>query len=199
MFERRVLAPRQNSSNSEKWSRVIPAVPLFNTRRVIIAAAAPSSDPQVVPFMLIFCRQLCGALWVCLGLFVFRVAAQFVQWVAPPDWVPEFSRWQGSSLPYPLMLATQLILIIGMAAVAWRVATRRACPNQRLGAMLTVIGVLYFAAMVLRLLLRATVLADHAWFATVLPALFHEVLATFIVVWGVYHWRCARLETEMSR
>jgi hypothetical protein len=115
------------------------------------------------------------------------------------DWLPAFSRWQGSSLPYPLLFAVQLVLIVGMAEVAWRVAARRASRNQHIGVVLTVVGLLYFAAMALRLLLGVMVLVDHAWFATVLPALFHLVLATFVMTWGVYHWRRARLVTEKHR
>ncbi len=144
-------------------------------------------------------RHIPTVLWICLGLFIFRVTAQCVQWLSPLEWLPAFGRWQGSNLPYPLLFAVQLMLIVGMTAVAWRVATRRAFPDRRLGVVLMVVGVLYFSGMALRLLLGVTVLADRAWFATVLPALFHLVLATFVLTWGVYHRSRARRVTEMYR
>jgi len=144
-------------------------------------------------------RQISTVLWLCLGLFVLRVTAQCVQWLSPLEWLPAFGRWQGSNLSYPLLFAVQFMLIVGMAAVAWRVATRRASPNRRLGVVLMVVGLLYFSAMASRLLLGVTVLADRAWFATVLPALFHLVLATFVLTWGAYHRSRARLVTEMHR
>ncbi len=149
--------------------------------------------------MLTIYRHIPTVLWICLGLFVFRVTAQWVQWLSPLEWLPAFGRWQGSNLSYPLLFAVQFMLIVGMAAVAWRVATRRASPNRRLGVVLMVVGLLYFFAMALRLLLGVTVLADRAWFATVLPALFHLVLATFVLTWGAYHRSRASLVTEMHR
>ena len=47
------------------------------------------------------------------------------------------------------------------------------------------IGAAYFAAMALRLGLGQTVLHDSRWFAAMLPAAFHLVLASFLFTFGL--------------
>ncbi|MCY4625892.1 MAG: hypothetical protein OXC99_12960 [Chloroflexi bacterium] len=41
------------------------------------------------------------------ALFVARVLAQALQWVSPVSFLPSFDAWQGSSLPYPALFASQ--------------------------------------------------------------------------------------------
>jgi hypothetical protein len=50
-----------------------------------------------------------------------------------------------------------------------------------------VLGVLYFGSMSARLVLGLAVFSDVAWFAKPLPALFHLVLAGYVLTLGHYH------------
>ena len=121
-------------------------------------------------------------------LFVLRVTAQLVQYACPTGLLPPFDAWQGSGLDYPVLLTTQLVIL---AAMVWGTAAvyRRARGGKRAGQWLIVIGAVYFGSMCARLVLGLTVLAELAWFAKPLPALFHLVLAGYVLTLGHYHLR----------
>ena len=51
------------------------------------------------------------------------------------------------------------------------------------------LGGVYFAAMVTRLRLGSTVLAEGSWLAGPLTTAFHLVLATYVLLYGHFHWR----------
>jgi len=61
-------------------------------------------------------------------------------------------------------------------------------PKRKWARWLLGLGAIYFAAMAFRLAAGLTFLADSAWFATTLPAIFHVVLAGFVLSLGHYHW-----------
>lgn len=130
-------------------------------------------------------------LWSLTALFAFRVAAQLLQYASPIASLPPFEAWQGSGLSYPVLLASQLVILIVMVAGANRIA-RRVRPARRIGIWLLALGTVYFVVMALRLVLGLTGLADVAWFAKLLPAFFHLVLAGYILTLGHYHWTRSR-------
>ena len=125
-------------------------------------------------------------LWSLTALFAFRVAAQLVQFASPIPALPAFDAWQGSGLGYPVLLASQLAILSIMIRGSSRVSRRtRAVP--RVGVWLLALGGVYFSAMAVRLVLGLTVLGHMSWFAKPLPALFHLVLAGFVLTLGHYH------------
>lgn len=130
-------------------------------------------------------------LWALLVLFSVRVLAQLVQHLHPVSWLPAFERWQGSALPYPVLLASQLAIVCCAAVIARRVG-RGGARSRRLGGVLLVLGSAYFAVMGARLGLSQSLLDGHPWFGKPLPAFFHLVLAGYILVLGRYHWRTDR-------
>lgn len=130
-----------------------------------------------------------AGLWLLIGLFAFRVAAQLLQWLSPVDWLPSFDAWQGSGLPYWALLAAQALILLVMMTTARRIATGRLVPRQRAGRWCLALGALYFGTMAVRLTVGVLHLSSHRWFATTLPALFHLVLATFTLLVGRFHWR----------
>ncbi len=117
-----------------------------------------------------------------LAAFLFRVLAQLVAAVAPTGALPPFAAWQGSALPYPLLLAAQGAIALGMAwAVLRRARGGRVVPARwrrpvLLGALV------YFGVMAFRFVAGLSVLAAVPWFAAALPAVFHMVLATFLLL-----------------
>ena len=55
-----------------------------------------------------------------------------------------------------------------------------------------ILGGVYFAVMAFRLVAGLTFLADVEWFSHTLPALFHVVLTTFILLFGHYLYRLGK-------
>jgi hypothetical protein len=48
---------------------------------------------------------------------------------------------------------------------------------------------IYFIAMLSRLVLGLTMLGEYRWFTSYLPAFFHLVLASFLLLYGHFHFR----------
>lgn len=125
------------------------------------------------------------------GLFMIRVIAQPLSlWIDAP-FLPPFEHWQGSALPYWLLLVSQIVILFVLVRVATVLSAGAVRPRRRLGVWLTSVGTVYFALMAARLGLGLTVLSDHRWFASHLPAAFHMVLASFFLIAGSYHRRYA--------
>jgi hypothetical protein len=131
-------------------------------------------------------RSCAWALWLLTGLFAFRVVAQPAA-LAFDRLLPSFNSWDGGVVPYPVLLVTQLMILGWLARTAWRFGTGRVTPRPSIGRAALAFGGVYFAVMFLRLLLGATVLSDVRWFASPLPAFFHSVLATYLLVYGYCH------------
>ncbi len=126
------------------------------------------------------------ALWFLTGLFAFRVAAQPAA-LAFERLLPSFNSWDGGVLPYPVLLVTQLVILGWLTSTAWKFSTGRVTPRPWIGRAALAFGGVYFAAMFLRLVLGATLLGDVRWFASPLPAFFHLVLATYLLLYGYCH------------
>jgi hypothetical protein len=123
-------------------------------------------------------------LLVLLIAFLGRVIAQLIQLVAPTDLLPEFSAWQSGALPYALLLASQVVIIavsLWLIARLWTGSLRR---RPRLGLACLVFGAIYFAFMFFRLIAGLTFLAGAPFFGAILPAIFHLVLATMLLITG---------------
>jgi len=128
-------------------------------------------------------------LWLLLGLFTIRVLAQPIALRVDTPLLPRFESWHSGVLPYPLLVLTQAVIILWLARTAWMFTTGAIAPRFRLGVVMMALGGVYFAAMVMRLLLGATVFGDERWFASPLPTAFHLVLATYLLLYGHFHWR----------
>jgi hypothetical protein len=122
------------------------------------------------------------------ALFALRIAAQLMQYASPTAFLPPFDAWQGSELDYPLLLTSQILILAAMVWGAWAVY-RRGRVRESAGRWLIVLGAVYFAWMSARLVLGFTVLSALAWFAKPLPAVFHLVLAGYVLTFGHYHAR----------
>lgn len=137
-------------------------------------------------------RQIATGLWVLLALFAGRVVAQPAQlWLHIP-WLPAFDTWHSGALPYWLLLSLQLLILCVQARIAVAVGAGRVTPSRRAAWWWLILGSIYFAAMLARLGLGATVLASSHWFSAWLPTVFHLVLASFVLLVGIFHWRGSR-------
>jgi hypothetical protein len=61
-------------------------------------------------------------------------------------------------------------------------------PSIGKGRVIIALGLLYFGIMLLRLVLGFTIAQDHSWFSAKLPTMFHLVLATFLILYGHFHY-----------
>lgn len=111
------------------------------------------------------------ALWALLFLFILRVVGQALVALGLAPFLPSMQAWQSGLLPYPALLASQIVLI----ALCVKILTAR--PNPRLGRVLLNFGFIYLALMVLRAIL----------FGFGIPVFFHWVLALFLILAGARH------------
>lgn len=130
--------------------------------------------------------------WVVAGLtvaFALRVAGQALQRWAPVSFLPAFDDWQGSGIPYPVLLAFQVAIVVLAVFVSVRMSRGSRLMVGRLIVPVLLAGIVYFAVMFARLILGLTVFAGDTWFDRPIPSVFHLVLATQLVLIAVYQNR----------
>jgi len=134
-------------------------------------------------------RRYAPWLWLLLGLFTIRVLAQPLALQVDTPLLPRFESWHSGLLPYPVLVLSQVAIILWLSRTAWMFTTVAIAPRFKLGVVMMALGGVYFAGMVIRLLLGATVLRNERWFASPLPTVFHLVLSAYLVLYGHFHWR----------
>ena len=139
-------------------------------------------------------RRYAAALWLLSSLFTARVLGQAVQHWAPQPSLPRFSEFQGSSLPYWLLLSAQLLILAAMVMISSRVQRGTLAPSRRAGKLLAWVGGIYMAGSLLRIAVGLSAAAAPAWFRTWIPAIFHVVLAAFVLALAGYHLRGSDLK-----
>ena len=122
-----------------------------------------------------------------LGLFIFRVTAQLIQLVNPTALLPHFDRWASGALPYGVLLAFQAMLIAGVASIIHHWLRSDVAPAKSWGIALYICGLFYFLVMALRLIIGIRFESAPQWFSYPIPALFHLVLASMVIVVAHYH------------
>jgi hypothetical protein len=128
-------------------------------------------------------------LWALFALFAVRVLAQPLALVVESTLIPRFESWHSGLLPYPLLVATQIVILAWMGTTAWRASHGMVEPSRRAGRLLLGCGAVYGGAMLTRLVLGATMLRGERWFASPLPTAFHLVLASYLFVYGLLRYR----------
>ena len=136
-------------------------------------------------------RHYSTLLWLLTGLFAMRVAGQAIQRWLPQPFLPSFHAFQGSSLPYWGLLSAQLLILGAMMRTAWRIQMSKLAPSRRAGTVLSWIGGVYMAGALGRIVVGLAVPGAPAWFSTWIPAVFHVVLAGFVLTLALYHRRLA--------
>ncbi|MFN0125457.1 MAG: sterol desaturase family protein [Verrucomicrobiales bacterium] len=131
------------------------------------------------------CRQ---GLLILLILFAFRVAAQLLQKLAPVHFLPAFDSWQSGTLPYGVLLALQMLLLVVMVRVQLRMRSGKLLPRPGLGVALLSFGSVYFALMLFRLGAAYTFGVGQPFLGAALPAFFHVVLSSWMLLLGLFHY-----------
>jgi len=124
-----------------------------------------------------------------MAAFLFRVGAQAVQAWHPVAWLPPFESWHSATLPYWMLLVSQLVILAAQLWVLAAMLAGRHRPRRSTGVVLLVLGDAYFAFMLFRLVGGLTVLQHVPWFQPLLPTVFHLVLAAFLLVLADFHLR----------
>lgn len=129
------------------------------------------------------------AFWlaVLVVLFSFRVFAQLLAYLFPVAYLPAFNDWHSAMLPYPVLLASQIIILYAGVITYRDFSCNKVRPDYNFGNWIYILGWIYWLVMVLRLLLGLTVMSHSHWFAQYLPALFHLILANILLLIGNYH------------
>lgn len=82
-------------------------------------------------------------LWMLLTLFVLRVLGQFLVALGAAPFLPPMDEWQSRLLPYPLLLASQIVIIGVLAMVCMQLSRGRGYFVRRhawLGMPLWIVG-----------------------------------------------------------
>jgi hypothetical protein len=128
---------------------------------------------------------------VLLALFAIRVIAQPLSLLVQTPLLPPFASWYSGVVPYPLLLVAQIVILIVLTAGIRGTDRRAASWSRRTVVLFGVFGALYFVTMALRLVLGTTILQAHPWFGRTIPAFFHLVLASYVLVYADFHIRSA--------
>ena len=136
------------------------------------------------------------ALWGLVFLFCLRVAGQLIQVLSPVAWLPPLPAWLGSTLPYAVLFVSQLAIIFLMFRVSRRHASGFVQRHSSLGKWLMFGGAFYFLVMAARLVIGLADLSGPAWFHRPIPAFFHLVLASFVLLLAAFHLNWIKRETE---
>ena len=106
--------------------------------------------------------------------------------------LPPFESWHSETLPYPVLVASQLVLLIILLRVTIAFSRNQVRPSRRRARSWLGFGAVYFGVMVLRLTVGLMGLSSHRWFTSHLPTGFHLVLASFLLIVGHYPWRASQ-------
>ena len=126
-------------------------------------------------------------LWLLTGAFAVRVAGQAIQIVWPQPFLPAFGSFQGSRLPYWALLSVQLAILTAMIVFTFRIGAGTLVASRRAARILGVLGGLYLAVSIGRIVIGLAVSQAPPWFSTWMPAVFHLVLALWVLLVAGYH------------
>jgi hypothetical protein len=144
------------------------------------------------------CRRYAWALGTLTAFFALRVAGQALQRWTPLDALPPFGAFQGSGMPYWLLLSVQLFILALMVSITHDVAAGTRRRNPQAARVLGWIGAIYMAGSLGRIV-AGLVLADPPpWFTAWIPALFHLILAGFVLTLAAYHSTARRLDADVT-
>lgn len=124
---------------------------------------------------------------ILLGLFVFRVLAQLLQYKFNLSFLPPFQSWDSGTLPYGILIALQLTVVFVLSKTIYKIALHKVKPNLKTVYIFVTLGTLYFAIMLFRLIAGLTLLHDLKWFLYPIPSFFHLILASFLILFGYFH------------
>jgi hypothetical protein len=128
-------------------------------------------------------------LFFCFCLFIFRVSAQLIQKFYELPFLPPFDAWYSGVLSYYWLLASQIMIIAIMGWVINLFVKGQILARYKLGLWLLALGGVYFVVMLFRLIAGFTFATEHHWLGAHIPAFFHIVIASFLLLVGHFHYK----------
>lgn len=122
-------------------------------------------------------------LWTLLGLFLLRVLGQVYVGLYSPTWLPPWPEWYSGLLPYPLLLPTQILLLMWMTLITYdnsRCSGIFWVESHAVKRRLCWLAAVYAGVMLLRYVLTMALKPEMRWFHGTIPIAFHWVLAGYI-------------------
>jgi len=121
-------------------------------------------------------------------LFSLRVLGQALVEFLSVDWLPATEAWASGLIPYPLLLAIQLVMLIGMVKIVsdvWR-QSGFFLTAPAWSRFLICCSAVYAGSMALRYLGTMIFRPEMRWLGATIPIFFHFVLAAFLYTWGKF-------------
>lgn len=128
-------------------------------------------------------RATAAALWTLLTLFALRVVGQLLVALCVAPFLPPMDDWQSGLLPYPLLLASQVLILALFGTICVQFSRGRGYfvqPQRWFATPLWIFGWVYASAMGVRYALLRT---------DIIPVAFHLVLGGFLLVLARYQKR----------
>ncbi len=126
---------------------------------------------------------------ILAALFALRVLGQILVEFFGARWLPTSDAWASGLIPYPILLAIQLAMLVGMLKIVLDVSREHgyfAKMRPPWSRFLIGFSAVYAAAMALRYVLTMIFFPEMRWLGGVIPIVFHFVLAAFLYVWGQF-------------
>ena len=144
-------------------------------------------------------RQYAFVLLILTGFLGFRVLAQLVQVWHPVDFLPPYKVWHSGALPYGLLVGVQAVILAACLRIVWGQFKRTIAPSPTTGTNMYALGIIYLLGMCTRLIVGLTIAPDHYWFGATLPTVFHLVLASFVILYGRFHYIASQSSSYSHR
>jgi len=131
-----------------------------------------------------------AVLWTLLGLFTGRVAGQLAVSLDAAPFLPPMEEWQSGLLPYPVLLASQLLVIAALGTICRQFSSGAGYfvePESWLGTPLWVAGWIYALGTVVRYAVWMAIKPEERWTGDLIPVMFHIVLASFVLIVADHH------------
>jgi hypothetical protein len=130
-------------------------------------------------------------LWTLSCLFALRVLAQALQRWLPQSSLPHFCKFQGSNLPYPVLLSAQILILAAMLRYSWKAHRAELTASRRETKTLFWCGAIYMSGSVARIAIGLTISIAPPWFSAWISAVFHLVLSGFVLTLVWTHHRAS--------
>jgi len=98
--------------------------------------------------------------------------------------LPPFGAWYSGTLSYGILVLAQLLIILAVAFTTVRIFRHRLKPKRNVGLVLLVLGAVYMLASIFHLAAGLSFLTHLTFFNSVIPAVFHLVLAGIVLTLG---------------
>ena len=99
-------------------------------------------------------------------------------------------KWYSGLLPYPYLLPAQIVIISLLLKVNLDLGRGTgffARSYRVFGRGVLYFGYVYLVAMIVRYIVRMSLYPEERWFGGAIPIVFHWVLATYVILFGLHH------------